>query len=583
MTYILGVNCYHADSSACLLLNGKIIVALEEERINRIKHWAGFPLLSIKKCLEFGAINIGDIDYVAVNQDPKANILKKIKYTLLSKPNFKFYFQKFNNKLKRLNILSLIETEIGKLKQDCKLINIEHHLSHIASSYYDSSYDKAVNLSVDGFGDFASVAWGTSCGSEIKIDGRIFFPHSLGIFYEAFTQFLGFNNYGDEYKLMGLSALGKATELKKFEKIIKLKNNGEFQLNLEYFNHHKKKLSYSWDNTTPKSELLFNEKIYSIFGLPRTKDEELTEYHKNLAACVQQTYENALFNILNAIYIKYKINNLTLSGGCAQNSLANGKILNNTKYTSIFITSNAGDGGGAVGAAYEAWKKIFKSRPKKNLNAYLGVNYSNESIKLLIENNKSRLDEKYYSISFIQNEDDLCLNIAKEISNQKVIGWFQNKMEWGPRALGNRSILSDPRNQDIKSILNIKIKRRESFRPFAPSILFEEANKWFKNFTEEDPYMTRVLEFEQDKKNLVPGVVHVDGTGRIQTVKKDDNIRYYKLINEFYKLTKVPIILNTSFNENEPIVLKPEEALECFLRTKMDILVMENWIIKRNQ
>jgi carbamoyltransferase len=263
--------------------------------------------------------------------------------------------------------------------------------------------------------------------------------------------------------------------------------------------------------------------------------------------------------------------------------LANGKILNNTKYTSLFITSNAGDGGGAVGAAYAAWKKIFKLRPKKNLNAYLGVNYSNESIKLLIENNKSRLDEKYYSISFIQNEDDLCLNIAKEISNQKVIGWFQNKMEWGPRALGNRSILSDPRNQDIKSILNIKIKRRESFRPFAPSILFEEANKWFKNFTEEDPYMTRVLEFEQDKKNLVPGVVHVDGTGRIQTVKKDDNIRYYKLINEFYKLTKVPIILNTSFNENEPIVLKPEEALECFLRTKMDILVMENWIIKRNQ
>jgi carbamoyltransferase len=582
MTYVLGLNCYHADSSACLLKDGKVLVALEEERINRIKHWAGFPALSIKKCLEFEGINIDNVDYVALNQSPAANILKKIKYIFLSKPNLNFYFAKLNNKIKRQNILKLIELKIGKLKQNCKLINVEHHLAHLASSYYDSPYDKSVNLSVDGFGDFVSTSWGTINKNKVTIDSKIFFPHSLGIFYEAFTQFLGFHNYGDEYKLMGLSALGKDSEINKFDKIITLKNNGEFQLNLEYFNHHKEKVSYSWDNVCLVTNNLFNKKMYSIFGLPRRNDEPLTDYHKNIAASVQRIYENALFNILDFIYKKYKINNLTLSGGCAQNSLANGKILNNTNFTSLFIPSNAGDGGGSVGAAYIAWERISKLKPARSMTAYLGINYTNAYIRNAIEQSNIKLNKNDFTISLAEDEDKLCSDIAKEISEQKVIGWFQGKMEWGPRALGNRSIISDPRNKDIKNILNIKIKRRESFRPFAPSILLEEANSWFENFSEEDYYMTRVLKFREDKKSIVPGVVHLDGTGRLQTVKQEDNPRYYKLIKEFYKITGVPIILNTSFNENEPIVCKPEEALDCFLRTKMDILVMENWIIKRN-
>jgi carbamoyltransferase len=582
MTYILGLNCYHADSSACLLKDGKVLIALEEERLNRVKHWAGFPALSIKKCLEFEGINIDNVDYVALNQSPTANILKKIKYIFLSKPNLNFYFEKLNNKIKRQNILKLIEVKIGKLNQNCKLINVEHHLAHLASSYYDSPYDKSVNLSVDGFGDFASTSWGTSNKNRVTIDSKIFFPHSLGIFYEAFTQFLGFRNYGDEYKLMGLSALGKDSEISKFNKIITLKNNGEFQLNLKYFNHHTKKISYSWNNVSPITNNLFNEKINSIFGSPRRSDEALTDCHKNIAASVQRIYENALFNILNFIYKKYKINNLTLSGGCAQNSLANGKILNNTNFTSIFIPSNAGDGGGSIGAAYIAWERISKLKPVRSMTAYLGINYTNEYVSIAIKESNIKLNKNDFTISFVEDEEKLCSNIAKEISNQKVIGWFQGKMEWGPRALGNRSIISDPRNKDIKNILNIKIKRRESFRPFAPSILLEEANSWFENFSDEDFYMTRVLKFREDKKSIVPGVVHLDGTGRLQTVKQEDNARYYKLIKEFYKITGVPIILNTSFNENEPIVCKPEEALDCFLRTKMDILVMENWIIKRN-
>jgi len=582
MTYILGLNCYHADSSACLLKDGKVLIALEEERINRIKHWAGFPTLSIKKCLEFEGISIDNVDYVALNQSPAANILKKIKYIFLNKPNLNFYFEKLNNKIRRQNILKLIEFKIGKLKKNCKLINVEHHLAHLASSYYDSPYDKSVNLSIDGFGDFVSTSWGAINKNKVTIDSKIFFPHSLGIFYEAFTQFLGFHNYGDEYKLMGLSALGKDSEINNFKKIITLKNNGEFQLNLKYFNHHKKKLSYSWDNVCPVTNNLLNEKINSIFGSPRRSDEALTDHHKNIAASVQRIYENALFNILNFIYKKYKINNLTLSGGCAQNSLANGKILNNTNFTSLFIPSNAGDGGGSIGAAYIAWERISKLKPARSITAYLGINYTNVYIRTAIEQSNIKLHKNDFTISLAEDEDQLCSDIAKEISEQKVIGWFQGKMEWGPRALGNRSIISDPRNKDIKNILNIKIKRRESFRPFAPSILLEEANSWFENFSEEDYFMTRVLKFREDKKSIVPGVVHLDGTGRLQTVKQEDNPRYYKLIKEFYKITGVPIILNTSFNENEPIVCKPEEALDCFLRTKMDILVMENWIIKRN-
>ena len=581
MTYILGINAYHADSSSCLLLDGKLIIALEEERINRIKHWAGFPLLSVMKCLEYAGISISDIDYIAINQNINANFFSKVKYSILNPQNLKFYLDKIKIKRDRSNILKVIQLEIGKLKKSCKLINVDHHLSHVASAYYDSEYDKAVNLSIDGFGDFESVTWGTGIGKNIKVDNKILFPHSLGIFYEAFTQFLGFNSYGDEYKLMGLSAFGNPSELENFNKIISLKKFGEFRLNLEYFNHHKNKASYSWDGGLPTTSLLLNKKIEKIFGLPRAENQPLTDYHKNIAASVQKIYENALFHILDFIYKKYQIDNLTLSGGCAQNSLANGKILTNSKFNSVFIPPNPGDGGGSVGAAYIAYKNISNIRPKRNLTAYLGLNFNEKDIYLLIEKNKSALNNENFLISFCQDEDELCLNIAKEISEQKVIGWFQGRMEWGPRALGNRSIISDPRNSDIKNILNIKIKRRESFRPFAPSILLDEANKWFEDFTEGDNFMSRVLKFKNSKKFLVPGVVHVDGTGRLQTVNKNDNPRYYKLIKEFYKITGVPMILNTSFNENEPIVCNPSEAMNCFLRTKMDILVMENCIIKR--
>jgi carbamoyltransferase len=579
---ILGINAYHPDSSACLLIDGEIKIAIEEERINRIKHWSGLPILAIKHCLQDQKISIGDIDIISINQNFFANFFKRIKFILLNNFNFDFYFNKLQSKIKKKNILDIISIEIGALKKSCKLIEVEHHKSHAASAFYESPFDKCANVSIDGFGDFSSVSWGISANNKINIDHRIVFPHSLGIFYESFTQFLGFKNFGDEYKMMGLSCYGKSSEISKVNQIIQLKKNGAFELDLSYFRHHKSNIAYKWNNATPTTGILFSEKINKLFGLPKKLEENVSDYHKNIAASVQNIYEKTLFHILNYVYEKYKIENLTISGGCAQNSLANGKILNNTKFSSLFVPSNPGDAGGAVGSAYIAWNKSNKGRVIKKFSAYLGPSYSNLEIENLIINNTKKLTFEKCNYFLENNDNILCAYIAKKIETGKIIGWFQGRMEWGPRALGNRSILADPRNSKIRDIINIKIKRRETFRPFAPSILLDKANEWFENFTDEEPFMSRVLQFKKEKINLVPAVVHVDGTGRLQTVKEENNPRYYKLIKEFYNLTNVPIILNTSFNENEPIVFKPEHALECFLRTNMDFLVMENWVIHRN-
>ena len=578
---ILGLNAFHADSAATILIDGKIIAAIEEERINRIKHWSGLPISAIKECLSIAQVSLDQVDYISINQDFFANFFQKLNYLLFNKVNVNFLIERFHNKKIRTNILYLLKKELGGLKKNCKLISIEHHYSHLASAFFDSPYQESVNLSVDGFGDFTSMAWGVGYNNNLRIDNKILFPHSLGIFYEAFTQFLGFLNYGDEYKVMGLSSYGFPSEVNKIKKIINLKKNGEFQLNLDYFNHHKKRINYSWNNSAPSQERLFNDNIKNLLGDPRLQTDSISQYQKNIASSVQKVYEETLFHILNYIYDKYKIKNLTLSGGCAQNSLANGKILENTPFTSLFVPSNAGDAGGAVGSAYLAWNKLSKLRPQQNKTAYLGNHYSNQYVENLITQNKEKLALENCKYIFISETNHLCKFVAQEISKNKVIGWFQGKMEWGPRSLGNRSIIADPRNTNVKDLLNSKIKRRESFRPFAPSILLEEANHWFENLSEEEPYMSSVFKFKKHKMGLVPGVVHVDGTGRIQTVKLQDNEKYYKLIKNFQLLTGVPILLNTSFNENEPIVFKPEHALSCFLRTKMDILVLENWVISR--
>ena len=578
---IIGINAFHADSAACLVVNGKLITAVEEERFNRIKHWAGFPIESIKYCLKRSNLKISDIHHISINIDPKANYLKKIFFLLKYRPNFKLVLNRFKKKKKYNSIKEIIISEFKDDYFQGKINNIEHHYAHLSSAFHVSPYKEACILSVDGFGDFASTAWGYGNGNKIKIDNKIYFPHSLGIFYQAITQYLGFKNYGDEYKIMGLAPYGKPTYVEQLKKILLIKPNGNFELNLDYFKFHKENFNYRWDNGKIEIEDLYTNKIIDLLGLERKKNEPLNDFHKDLAHSTQKVYEEAFINILNNLYNKYQNENLCIAGGCGMNSVANGKIINNTKFKNIFIQAAAGDAGGAIGAAFAThYKNTSYKREFQMKHAYWGTSYKESEILECLKKNKKNIEYQNCSSELIIDDRELNKIVAKDISDGKVVGWFQGNMEWGPRALGNRSILGDPRKHNMKDILNLKIKRRESFRPFAPSILREHVSDWFEN-DDEVPFMMKVYQIKKDKRHEIPAVTHVDGSGRLQTVYKETNKKYYDLINEFYKLTNIPLVLNTSFNENEPIVSKPEEALDCFLRTKMDVLVMENYIIRR--
>ena len=578
---IIGINAFHADSSACLIINGKLISAVEEERFNRIKHWAGFPIESIKYCLKESNLDLSDIDHISINIDPKANYFEKILFLIKHRPSLKLVFNRLKKKKKYDSIRELINKEFEGSNFKGQINNIEHHYAHLSSAFHVSPFEDSCILSVDGFGDFASTAWGYGKGNEIKIDNKIHFPHSLGIFYQALTQFLGFKNYGDEYKIMGLAPYGKPAYVEQLRKILLIKTNGNFELNLDYFKFHKENFNYRWENGEVEIEDLYSEKIKTLLGPERIQGEELTEFHKDMAHSIQKIYEEAFLNILNNLYEKYQNDNLCIAGGCGMNSVANGKIKDSTRFNNIYIQPAAGDAGGAIGAAFATHYKISnKKRTFKMNHAYWGTSFNNDQIFNCLKKNEKNIEDQKCFFKYISDNNELNKIVAKDISEGKVVGWFQGKMEWGPRALGNRSILGDPRRSDMKDILNLKIKRRESFRPFAPSILREHVSKWFKN-DDEVPFMMKVYQIKDDKRKVIPAVTHVDGSGRLQTVYQETNEKYHDLIKEFYKLTKVPIVLNTSFNENEPIVSKPEEALDCFLRTKMDTLVMENYIIKR--
>jgi len=584
MNYILGINAFHGDSSACILNDGVLIAAAEEERFRRIKHWAGFPSESIKWCLIEAGINLDKVQHVALNQNLKVNIFKKIIFVLSNSPSFKMLQERFQNKRKRLGIKDYLLKEFPDSEFKGSVHSIEHHSAHLSSAFHASPFHEAVAVSIDGFGDFASSAWGVGKGIKINVKNHIYFPHSLGIFYQALTQFLGFHNYGDEYKVMGLAPYGKPIYIEQMRKIVKLKSNGTFELNLDYFRHHREKISYKWEEGSPNVGTLFSSKLEQLLGCARTKDQALTQKHKDIAHSAQAMYEEAFFHLLNNLHKKYKINNLAIAGGCAMNSVANGKILLKTPFKKIYVQAAAGDAGGAIGAALMTWHKVGGEQAKKRVathsHAYWGPSFTNDYISNLLKSQKDRIEKENCKIDYIPKISELTKLVAAEIVKGKVVGWFQGRMEWGPRALGNRSIICDPRRSDMKDILNLKIKRRESFRPFAPSILSEAVSEWFEQ-NDDVPFMMQVYQIIKDKRSKIPAVTHVDGSGRLQSVDATTNPRYYALIKEFKNLTGVPMVLNTSFNENEPIVCKPEEALETFLRTKMDILVLSNWIIER--
>jgi carbamoyltransferase len=570
---ILGLNAFHADSAAALLKDGKLVAAAEEERFRRLKHWAGFPSESVAYCLREGGITLSDVQQVAVNQDGRANLLKKLGYLVTQNPNIGLVVSRFKNRHARENISDLLAANFPGGHFRGQVHRIEHHLAHLSSAFHVSPFNEAVVVSVDGFGDFSSAAWGVGKGKDIAIDGRVYFPHSLGIFYQALTQYLGFPHYGDEYKVMGLAPYGKPVFLDATRKIMRLNADGSYVLDLAYFRHHKERISYQWTCGSPVFDDLFTPALEELLGPRRLPDDPLEERHRNIARSVQSMYEEAFFHLIDRLHERYNLEDLTLAGGCAMNSVANGKVRRMTPFRRVYVQSAAGDGGGAIGSAFALWHKLGGARSFVMDHAYWGPQFDVDKIDACLGVRQSEIDAAGCSVETIEDETELCRRTAAAIADGKVVGWFQGRMEWGPRALGNRSIVCDPRRADMKGILNAKIKRRESFRPFAPSVLEEAVADWFE---EDDavPFMMQVFQIREEKRSLIPAVTHVDGSGRLQTVYRHTNPCYHRLIEAFRDLTGVPMVLNTSFNENEPIVCEPKEALDCFLRTRMDVLVM---------
>ncbi len=579
---ILGINAYHADSSAAIFVNGKMIAAIEEERFRRVKHWAGFPNLAIEFCLKEAGVSLDKVDHIAIGRDPAAKFFKKMMF-VARQPlgSLSMIANRFGNAKKVANIykdlLTLDPSFLGTINAtdlSKKVHQVEHHRSHIASAFFASPYEEAAVLSIDGSGDFTTTMIGVGKGNKIEVLDSVDFPHSLGIFYTAFTQLLGFPHYGDEYKVMGLAPYGNPQYVDKLRDVVKLDNtNGLFKLNFDYFRPANKGYIFYGEDHIPAAPVIYSDKMVSVFGKPREKNEPLSQYHKDMAASVQRFTEEVIFHILTHLHKRTGLDKVCIAGGVAQNSVANGKITRNTPFKQVYIPSAGHDAGISMGAAlYVQHHKLNLPRQQPIWNAYTGSTFVNDEIEKLLNDR---------SISYRRlSDDELFETVSNRLVNAGVVGWFSGRAEFGPRALGGRSILADPRRSDAKDLLNAKIKRRESFRPFAPSILKEYVDEYFE-VNDVVPFMEKVFPIKKEKHTAIPAVTHVDGTGRLQTVDKEVSPRYYRLIETFRQKTGVPILLNTSFNENEPIVNTPVEALECFLRTNMDMLVLENCVIER--
>ncbi len=575
---ILGINAYHADAAACIVRGGSLVAAAEEERFRRIKHWAGFPSRAIDYCLHEAKIELSDVTHVAVNRSSRTNFLRKLTYVLGHRPNPRLLLSRLRN---RKQIKGIAE-DLGALpgrRFAGTIEHVEHHLAHLASAFYPSPFREAAVVSVDGFGDFASAAWGSGTESALSLDGRVLFPHSLGIFYQAMTQYLGFPHYGDEYKLMGLAAYGDKSSHAEVRPLLSLRDDGSFSLDLKYFRHHSDDIAYEWHGGEPVCGPLFSQALVDALGPQRRPDAPIEDRHRNLAWATQAVYEEAFFHLLNTLQRCYGHGAVALAGGCAYNSVANGKIRDRTAFKHCYLQSAAGDAGGAIGAAYAVWHRTG-SRAAQMTHAFWGPSFTAAEFGALLSDRHAALEAEGCDVRHIVDENELVATTARAIADGLVIGWFQGRMEWGPRALGNRSILGDPRRADMKNILNAKIKRRESFRPFAPSVLREAVADWFER-DDDVPFMLQVFPIRPERRAQIPAVTHVDGTGRLQTVDRAGNPRYYAVIEAFFRLTGVPMVLNTSFNENEPVVCRPEEALDCFLRTKMDVLVLGDYFVQR--
>ncbi len=572
---ILGINAYHADSSAAIFVDGTMIAATEEERFRRIKHWAGFPSEAVQFCLREAGVTLRDVDYVCIGRDPKAKRWNKVKYVLgnIGRKN-----TLLSDRIKNSKKVATIEEELAALSGLTeteirpKIKNVEHHRSHLASAFFASPFEESAILSIDGSGDFTTTMLAVGRGNQIEVLDSLDFPVSAGLFYTAFTQYLGFPHYGDEYKVMGLAPYGEPKYVEEIRKIIKFTDNGLFDWDETYFTSPTE-IKLGYENNIPSVSVLYSPKLEMLFGKARQNGEDLTQKHKDIAASVQRVCEELIIHILQHLQKRTGLKNVCIAGGVAQNSVANGKVLSSTSFEHLYIPSAGHDAGISMGAALYVYNHELKQpRSKAIYSAYTGSRFTNEEIEAFLKERGI----KYERLA----DDALYEKVTRKLMEPGVVGWFSGRAEFGPRALGGRSIIADPRNPKAKDLLNAKIKRRESFRPFAPSILKEYTGDYFTK-VEDVPFMEKVFPIKPEKHTEIPAVTHVDGTGRLQTVMKDVSPRYWALIDKFREKTGVPILLNTSFNENEPIVNTPAEALDCFLRTQMDMLVLENCVIER--
>ena len=569
MTYTLGISCYYHDSAASILKDGKVIAAVEEERFSRIKFDDEFPKLAINWCLKESGISVKDLTSVAFYDKPVLKFERLLDNYIAVAPRGLSSFLDVIPKWihKRLWVKGEIEKNLKDFKGE--IIFPEHHYSHAAHTFFTSPFNESAILTVDGVGEWSTTTFGTGVNNEIKLLNDIRWPHSLGLFYSAFTYFLGFKVNEGEYKLMGLSSYGKPKYYDKIlDELIDVKQDGSIHLNMKYF-------AFTYD------KYMTNQNFSDLFGiLPRKHDEKTEQIHYDIGASAQLVLEEILLKMVKHVHHKTKMKNLCLGGGVALNGVANYRILKEGPFDNVHIPPSPGDAGSAVGAAQYLYychennqRLIESSSDQIKNNIYVGPHYSNDDIKSFLEKNK--IPYEFF------NRDLLIKKTAKLISEGNIVGWYQGKMEWGPRALGNRSILADPRDANMKNILNEKIKHRESFRPFAPSILDEYISEYF-DIGMSSPYMLFVAKVKKPDK--IPAVAHIDGTGRLQSVSKEVNPLYYDLINEFYQLTNIPVIINTSMNVmGEPIVNTPEHAYKMILKTDMDYLVMGNYLLSRSK
>jgi len=573
MSIILGINAFHAGASACIVIDGVVQFAIAEERLNRIKHFAGFPKLAIIECLKFTGINLSNINYVAVGRDTNANLDQKIKYAF-GNPLKLLNLYKIKSSRKALSDLVDIFKEYYPNSQlNFKQINVEHHLAHTASAFFVSGWDSAAGITIDGSGDFLTCMMSRCSGNEITPVHKIYVPNSLGSSYSTICQFIGFDKYGDEGKVMGLAPFGNDVYSDFFKELITF-DNGQIKLNPLYFMPFGSDQGFEInDNGEMISSIQYSNNMISLLGQPRKKNGVITKRDKDLAFGLQKRFEEIYFELLRYLHSIVPMERVVIAGGCALNSVANGKIKENSPFINNFIQPAAGDDGLSLGAALYVSRCILKEQIIKEIPClYLGAEYTRNQIEdELIKN-----DLIFHEL----NTADLLDFAVKELCSGKIIGWFQGRSEWGPRSLGNRSIICHPGVSNMKDILNARIKNRESFRPFAPVVLAERQKDIFIN-SEPTPYMMHVYEINSEWRKKIPAVVHVDGTGRVQTLSFKDNPLFYNLLLKFEMATGLPVLINTSFNENEPVVERPAEAIDCFKRTDMDTLIIGNFISKK--